>query len=147
MCCENMAKARLGNELMTLTKSDIADHLNATIKDGDASALAKRCVKASEEPQQPFGHVDIAFLGAFQNILIAFTALLDRSRHRIKATGLALGSRQCQISNCARYAAIAIFKRVDGDEPKMRERGAKHRIKWCIAINTGQKSCHFNRQA
>jgi probable addiction module antidote protein len=39
MCCVNMEKARLGNEIMTLKKNDIADHLNAAIKDGDASAF------------------------------------------------------------------------------------------------------------
>jgi probable addiction module antidote protein len=40
MCCANMVKARLEIENMTLKKNDIADHLNAAIKDGDASALA-----------------------------------------------------------------------------------------------------------
>jgi probable addiction module antidote protein len=39
MCCVNMAKAQLENEIMTLSKSDIADHLTAAIKDGDASAF------------------------------------------------------------------------------------------------------------
>ena len=39
MSCANMAKAQLENEIMTLKKSDIAAHLNATIKDGDASAF------------------------------------------------------------------------------------------------------------
>jgi probable addiction module antidote protein len=34
-----MAKAQLENEIMTLKKSDIASHLNATIKGGDASAF------------------------------------------------------------------------------------------------------------
>jgi probable addiction module antidote protein len=34
-----MAKAQLENEIMTLKKHDIADHLTAAIKDGDASAF------------------------------------------------------------------------------------------------------------
>ncbi len=32
-----MAKAQLEHETMTLTKNNMADHLNAVIKDGDAS--------------------------------------------------------------------------------------------------------------
>jgi probable addiction module antidote protein len=39
MYCANTAKARLEIENMTLKKNDIADHLNAAIKDGDASAF------------------------------------------------------------------------------------------------------------
>ena len=39
MFSANMAKAQLENEIMTLKKSDIAAHLNATIKDSDASAF------------------------------------------------------------------------------------------------------------
>jgi probable addiction module antidote protein len=39
MCYANMAKARLAIKNMKLKKDDIANHLNAAINDGDASAF------------------------------------------------------------------------------------------------------------
>jgi probable addiction module antidote protein len=48
MYCANTAKARLEIENMTLKKNDIADHLNAAIKDGDASALASALGDAAQ---------------------------------------------------------------------------------------------------
>jgi DNA-binding phage protein len=69
MCCENMAKAQSENEIMTLKKSDIAAHLNAAIKDGDASAFPQalgdavhafgieRLIDATDYTRQKIGRV------------------------------------------------------------------------------------------
>ena len=51
MCCANMAKVRLENDIMALKKHDIADHLTVAIKDGDANAFPQ----ALGEAVQAFG--------------------------------------------------------------------------------------------
>jgi probable addiction module antidote protein len=61
MCCANTAKARLEIENMTLKKNDIADHLNAAIKDGDISAFPQ----ALGDAVQAFGVKELSDLTGY----------------------------------------------------------------------------------
>jgi probable addiction module antidote protein len=61
MCCVNTVKAQLEIEIMTLKKNDIAGHLNASIKEGDACAFPR----ALGDAVQAFGVRELSDLTGY----------------------------------------------------------------------------------
>lgn len=87
---------------------------------GLLQALEQRC----EEPLQPWGDVQRAFLARFQDAVVAGAVIEDARRHGVEADGLLFALGQCQISDCASEATVAVIERVQGYEPEVRNAGA-----------------------
>ncbi|MNH28406.1 hypothetical protein D3C79_885700 [compost metagenome] len=82
---------------------------------------AQQCGK---EPGQPAGDIQVAFLAALQDLVIAGPVLEDAGGHGIEANGLALSLGQRQIGNRPGQPTIAIIERVQRDKPEVRNTGA-----------------------
>jgi len=73
---------------------------------------------------QPGGDIQRAFLARFEDAVIAGAVIEDARRHGVKADGLLFSLSQCQVSDGARKAAVAVIEGVQGDEPEVRNAGS-----------------------
>ena len=76
-----------------------------------------------------------------QDVVIFLVLQPDLRRHAVEALRAVLRAGQRHISDSARDAAVAVFKRVDGDEPEMREAGFQDRIDRVLAFEPLQEAC------
>ena len=82
----------------------------------------------ADEPEQPGSDVARAALRSLQLVVVLGAARHDRRRQAVVAMAKVIVFGQRPIGKGARKAAVAVFKRMDGDEVKMRNRGAKKAV-------------------
>ena len=102
-----------------------------------------RARKAGEEPDQPAGHVEPAFLRAFEHPVIVGSFLANLARHAVEALSRILRLRQRLIGDRARDAAVAVLERVDRHEPEMREARAQQAFGFAPAVEPIQERLHL----
>lgn len=86
--------------------------------------LSHRLLQASqqgfEELLKPVSDIQGGFLARLQSLVVPRAVLQDAGRHCIKTDGLMFALGQCQVSDSACQAAIAIVQWVQRDKPKVR---------------------------
>jgi len=87
-----------------------------------------RASEAAEEPFHPGRHVHRALLRALEDVVVVVPLASDLRGHAVEPLRAVLRSRQSEIGNCTREAAVAIVERMDCDEPEMREAGLQYVI-------------------
>ena len=83
----------------------------------------------TEEPRQPAGDVERAFLRALQHVVVVLALALDLRRQAVEALRATIGAGQEQIAHGAGDAPVAVVEGVQRHEPEVRQPGLdEHRL-------------------
>ena len=90
--------------------------------------------RSALQPFQPYGGVEIALPRGFQDVVVGVALQPDLRGHTVEALRALLRARERHVRDGARNAPVAVFERMDGEEPHMRQRRLQNGIEYGLIV-------------
>src|SRR5208283_1582568 len=96
-----------------------------------------------QEPGQPLGDIEAAFLGAFEHCVVFLALLTNFGRHGVEALRTVFEFREAQFRDGPGDPSIAIIEWMNGDKIEMRQSRPDESGNLILRVEPGQKDFHF----